>query len=512
MSTAKLLFRGAGLRVLTMVLSVASSFFLAPYVIHSLGDHWYGLWVLVGTFLGFYGLLDFGISSATQRYLAHAMPRNDPEELNTIIAASLAMFCGIGLVAFLVTLGIVGFAPFFVDSQHNLSIFQEVVLIMGTGIAVSFPFYTQFGIFDAHLRLDYSSYISIGKVVARTALFFLFLSWGYGIVTLAILSVSIDLAGYVAMTIMARRLAPWMNLRRHHFAISKARELIGFGIYAFVGTVAGNIKGRLDNIVIAANMGLAPVTHFNIATKLNGYFFGALNAFVPAPTSLYARYFGRGELHQIRNKFLILSRIKTILGILGVGAVLIFARPFIAMWVGSDYLDAFIPLVIITVGRILNITLSPSIGVTYALGKQKFTAFANLGEAVVNLVLSLLLVRWYGIIGVALGTAIPMLVARLTFHPVYVCHIMDMPVSRLIRGVVPVMLLAAAVQLPLAYVMTRITIDTYWQIAAWGAGYYAPILVFFYFVMLTDEERQLFSEALPVPVLPSNRNAVHRPH
>lgn len=499
MKTAELLFRGAGLRVLTMVLSVISSFFLAPYVIHSLGDHWYGLWVLVGTFISFYGLLDLGISSATQRYLAHAIPKNDPEEMNTIIAASLAMFCGIGLMAFLVTLTIVGFAGFFMDSGHNLTIFRYVIFIMGTGFAISFPFYTQFGILNAYLRLDYSSYVDIGKIVLRTALFFLFLSWGYGIVMLAILSVGVDLLGYIALLILASRLSPWLKVRRRHFAYSKMRELIGFGIYAFISQIAGTIKFRLDNIIIASTIGLAPVTHFNIATKLNGYFFGALNSMVPAPTSLYANYLGRGEMQQIRDKYLILSRIKTILGILGMGAVIIFARPFITLWVGPQYLDAFLPLVVIMGGRLMSATLSPAIGVIYALARQKFTAYLNLGEALVNLALSLLLVRDYGILGVALGTAIPMLATRLTIMPVFICRIMNLPISRFVRNLAPIMLLGIVVQLPLLYAVNHVQIQAYWQIIAWATAYYSPILIFFYFVMLTSDERVLFAEALPFP-------------
>ncbi|HET8551453.1 MAG TPA: oligosaccharide flippase family protein [Gammaproteobacteria bacterium] len=497
MNTAKLLFRGAGLQVVAMVVSLASSFFLAPYVIHSLGDHWYGLWVLIGTFVGFYGLLDFGISSATQRYLADAMPRGDAEELNTIVASSLVMFCGIALLALLVTVGIAFITPLFMTSLRGATIFQEVTLIMGGGFALSLPFYTQFGIFSANLRLDYSSYVRIGHIVLRTALFFLVLGLGYGIVKLALASVASDIVQYATMTWLARRLTPWLKLRRRHFALAKMRELISFGVYSFVAQIAGTIKFRLDNIVIAGYLGLAPVTHFNIATKLNGYFFGALNSLVPAPTSLYARYHGRGELQQIRDKFIILSRIKGTLGMLGIGAVLIFARPFISLWVGEKYLDAFLPLVIIMGGRILSTALSPGVGAMYALAKHRFTAFTNLGEAIANLALSLLLVRYYGIIGVALGTAIPLLATRLTILPIYFCRVMELPIPRLVRSVVPLMVLAVVLQVPLVYAVSRIRIDTYWQIMVWGACYYLPLLAFFYLVMLTREERRLFSEALP---------------
>lgn len=497
MSTAKLLFRGAGLQVLMMIVSVGSSFFLAPFVIHSLGDRWYGLWVLVGSFIGFYGLLDFGISSATQRYLAHAIPRNDPEELNTIIAASLTMFCGISVVVLLVTAGITLSAPLFISNPRDITTFREVIGIMGASFALSVPFYTQHGILAANIRLDYAAYLQIGKTITRTLLFFLILGLGYGIVALSIVSISVDILSFGAVWLVARRLAPWMALRRRHFSFEKMRELIGFGLYAFVGQVAGTLKFKLDNLVIAGTLGLASVTHFNIATKLNGYYFGFLGRLVPAPTSIYARYHAKGEIRQIREKFLILSRINIICGVLGMGCVLLFARPFIELWVGKAYLDAFIPLVILMVGRLGSITQRPATGVIYALAKQRFTAFMNLGEAIVNLALSLLFVHWYGIAGVALGTAIPLLFTRLTIQPVYVCHIMGLALSRFVKELVPLLLATMVVQLPLAYALTKVQIHSYWQIAAWAAGYYIPLLLFFYAVMLKPEERGLFMEALP---------------
>src|SRR5699024_6082252 len=126
MSKAQLLFRGAGLRFLTILVSITSSFFLAPFVIHSLGDRWYGLWVLIGSFIGSYGLLDLGISSATQRYIAYAIPRNDPNELNTIIAASLTLFSFIAVIVLLVTLGIVALAPFFTHDPESVAVFRKV--------------------------------------------------------------------------------------------------------------------------------------------------------------------------------------------------------------------------------------------------------------------------------------------------------------------------------------------------------------------------------------------------
>ena len=44
--------------------------FLSPYIVHRLGDEAYGVWVLIFSLTGYYGLFDLGIRSSIVRYVA----------------------------------------------------------------------------------------------------------------------------------------------------------------------------------------------------------------------------------------------------------------------------------------------------------------------------------------------------------------------------------------------------------------------------------------------------------
>ncbi len=44
-------------------------FFLTPFVLHSLGDTRYGIWILVNGLTGYFGLLNLGLSGGTTQYL-----------------------------------------------------------------------------------------------------------------------------------------------------------------------------------------------------------------------------------------------------------------------------------------------------------------------------------------------------------------------------------------------------------------------------------------------------------
>jgi len=93
---ASQLIKSSFFRTASLFLNVAVSFFLMPFVIRVLGDRWYGLWVLVGTFVGYYGFFDFGLSTAVQRFVSQAWGKENQEEIDRIFNTSLVLFTGAG--------------------------------------------------------------------------------------------------------------------------------------------------------------------------------------------------------------------------------------------------------------------------------------------------------------------------------------------------------------------------------------------------------------------------------
>ena len=82
---------------------------------------------------------------------------------------------------------------------------------------------------------------------------------------------------------------------------------------------------------------------------------------------------------------------------------------------------------------IVTLSQVPSPQLLYGLAKHKYTALANSLEAIANLALSIILAKRYGMIGVALGTLIPMVLVKLFIQPVYVCSLANIPYGEYIQ-------------------------------------------------------------------------------
>src|SRR5579863_2617682 len=123
-----------------LALNIAVGFFLSPFILHHLGDDAFGLWVLIFSLTGYYGLFDFGIRSSLIRYISKFEATGDKEQLARIVNTSLFTYTCLGLVLMIPT--VVG--SFYVDRIFHippafLSDARILFFMVGFSLALGFP-------------------------------------------------------------------------------------------------------------------------------------------------------------------------------------------------------------------------------------------------------------------------------------------------------------------------------------------------------------------------------------
>src|ERR1700757_4782128 len=96
--------------------NVVTGFILSPFIVHHLGDEAFGLWILIFSITGYYGLFDLGIRSSIVRYVASYSATRDHAELSRLLSTALLGYSGIGAIAIFVTLG----GSLFVDATFRI--------------------------------------------------------------------------------------------------------------------------------------------------------------------------------------------------------------------------------------------------------------------------------------------------------------------------------------------------------------------------------------------------------
>jgi O-antigen/teichoic acid export membrane protein len=486
------LIRGSFFRVLNPVLNIVVGLFMIPFVIGSIGDRWYGLWILVAHLVGYYGFLELGISTANERFIARALGQQDDDEIGRVFNSSLFLFTIVGFFSLLISIIIALISSRFVHDPAEIPIFRGVILLIGIDMAISFPARAFFGFLYAHVRYDIVNIFGISKLLVRTALFVYFLSRGFGIISMAIITLGVDIMQYSITALYTLKKHPSARLKFFYYSKETIRTLLGYSIYSFISNVAKQLRFHISSFVITAFLGLALVPHFNIGARIAGYYLLVITNAVALMKPVFSSLEGRGDFDQIRDKYIFTVKLNTIFSVFIGGSLLIYGKAFIARWMGADYMDSWDVLLVLTIGMIFNTIQITPVTLLYGISKHKFYSIVMVIEGVANILLSIILIRKYGIVGVAFGTTIPMLITSILIIPVYTNRVINMKLATYLKVVLSGILFGGIVHVCSWLLIRNYIVSSYSRILLLGLATSTVFIILSGFILLTRAERRYF--------------------
>ncbi len=495
--TAKILLKGSLFRTLLFFTNIITGFIMMPFILHSLGDRIYGLWAIIGSLLGFYGLFDIGLSSATQRYISRALGERNSREINTIASTSFFIFTIIGLIVFVFTCLAIFFAPLFLKNIYDLSLFRKVILVLGVNLAIDLPMRVLSGVLIARFRYDITAAIQFSMIILRTILIVVFLSNGYGILALAAITFFAGRINNVLTLFFTKSIEKNLQISRRFINTRHMHPLFSYSIITLIAGVGDRLRFNIDNFVIAAFLGLNLVTVYSVAARIVGYFVDFLTSASGLMKPVFSQYEGIGDYEAIRDKLIFVTRLNGYLTILAGGSLIIFGKAFIIRWLGKSYAGAYPSLVILVSALIFDLMQMPSTELLYGISKHKFYAISNSIEGIANLILSLLLVKKYGIVGVALGTAIPLIIIKFFVQPVYVCGLINLSLRKYYFEIMaPIILQSLAILLVGQWLLKSLIVPNYFFLLIATCFQFALFILVVMAFGITAMERNLLRRAI----------------
>ena len=496
-STAGKLLRGSFFRNADMCIGLGLAFFVTPFIVTSLGNRMYGVWTLVGVFIGYYGLMDFGLASAASRYLSQALGKGDLDELNEVASTTFFLFSLIGLLVMLIAVLCAWACPYFTSIPAEGVIFRKLMLLIGAGTAIGFPLRVYSGVLTSYIRYDLLAYISIARAILSNAAIYYVLSRGGGIMTVAVISVVSGVMANAAVYAACRAWLPQVKIAPFKYDAAKVRQMFVYGGKTFACQFGDILRFRLDSALIAGFLNVALLTPYSIGVRLvDGFSQLVLNS-AGMMLPVFSQYEGRGDYDAIRDALLKVTRLSSLLSAFVGFSVIFYAPAFILRWMGPGYDSACTVATILCVGFILQLPQSPGIQLLYALSKHETYAWLNACEGALNLALSLYFLKRYGMYGVALGTAVEMVIFKLFVTPYFICRAIRLPVRQYLVDVILVTLAKAAVPLGIYFYLIRgLVLPEYGRLGACIAVQSLVFLPVAYFFIISKEERLFINRVL----------------
>lgn len=427
---------------IALAVNIVASFFLAPFVVNKLGNVYYGIWAVTMQFTGYLYLLDFGVRESVIRYTSKYVARAQPRKLDDVLSTALLIYTPVTMLCLVLTgLCLWGMPYWFnIEPQYHVEA-RWAALFVGLTIAQTFLFNVFSGVLQGLHRFDIANLLGIGLGLIRVALIVVLLNQGYGLIALSAIQFGIAIASGVLLMVVALALLRksgtpfhfvWLT-RRRFTALGK--RVLGYGFYVLVNNVAQKVIVSSDAIIVAVFLPIASVTYYAIAGNLIEYLrtfvVSAAQIFNPLTSQLHASR----QNEKIGRLMITGAKLTVLMTLPIVTSYVVLGREFIGLWMGEQFMGpAGDVLIVLALTQVLSSPHYIISSVLYGISKHRPLAFLRIGEAVGNLILSIILVQRLGLVGVALGTIIPHVIVVLGIVPRMACRAVNLSVWKYLDG------------------------------------------------------------------------------
>jgi O-antigen/teichoic acid export membrane protein len=412
------LARSAAWNYLGFAVNMLANLVLFPFVVARVGQASAGIWLLLGSIVGYMGLMELGLVPALTQSAAAARGRGDRDAIDRAASTALALLSAIAVLPLAVAAN-AHVVVRFLNLPAGLE--REAVLVVGitvAGFGLRMPLAALQALLLASQRQDRCSQLWIVMAVTKLAGAFLVIGAGGGVVGLVLMEAIVHLAAGALQYRWVRQELPALRLRPGLVDWRVASGLVSFGGTLLLGSICVLLIEQTDRLVIGAFLPIGEVTRYSAGWKLYGLAYAVPTILVQALGPVAAELHGGGDQERMQRLFLRMTRY-TVAVALPLCAILAACSPWLLrVWMGDAFVSAAVVVQVLV--ATFFVTAHNHAGYSILLARRQATLLLytwNLPQAALNLALSLWLVRPLGIVGVALGTMIPTLLLQPVFFP-----------------------------------------------------------------------------------------------
>ena len=424
-------------RYLAIGVEMLVGLMVLPFNIAHLGKAAYGLWVLTTSITAYFSVLDLGYSGAIVKFVAEHRARKETRALNEVLSTTFYLFAGFGTLAYVAAIVV---AVFFDRILHlspaEAHIGRVVLLVTSVNVACGMTFTVFGGIINGFQRYDLNNVTGIISTVIVAIVNVAVLLAGYGLIGLVIATTTVRVLTYWVYRANAYRVFPALTLSLSSFRTSRLRELTSFSIFMMLIDWANRINYSVDVIVIGILLDTTAVAVWSVAQRLAEATQRLTNQLNDILFPNVVDHSTSSRMDRLQTLFLVGTRL-SLATVVPIGVALILMGDLLVKaWVGPDFSGSVVVLQLLALTVVVRVGAAVSGTLLKGAGAHRFVAYANVVTAVVNLGLSIVLARWIGLAGVALGTLVPVCITAMFVVFPAGCRHIAMPISRALADAV----------------------------------------------------------------------------
>ena len=457
---------GAILSYLSIGINILAGLVYTPWMVDTIGKSDYGLYTLSNSLITLF-LVDLGLSSAVSRYVAKYRAEGRQDKVNNFLGAVYKLYLIIDAVIFIALIIIY----FCIDSIYvkltpaELGKFKVVYLISASFAVINFPFVTFNGILNSYeefVHLKLADVIYRILLVALTVITLLLGGRLYGLVVVhAIVGLIIIVYKWI---VVKKRIKLRVNWKYSDFSLYK--DVFGFSIWVTISSLAQRLVFNITPSILGAVASSATIAVFGIVTTIEGYTYTittAINGMFMAKISRI--YECGGEQDELMPLMLSVGKFQYAINGLIVAGFAVIGKEFINLWIGSTYLDAYYGILLVIIPGLFFNSMQIANTAMIVRKKVNLQAWVNLGMGIVNIIMSIILSSYLGVIGACISISIAYMLRAMALLFIYK-RVLKIDMARFVINCYIRMGIPIIITIVLGYLMNSLFSNAGWLVFA----------------------------------------------
>ncbi|MEF2619205.1 MAG: polysaccharide biosynthesis C-terminal domain-containing protein [Clostridia bacterium] len=393
---------------LFQVITIISGLILPRIIIGTFGSALNGLIASITQFLSFISLLEGGLGAVVLAELYRPLAERDDIKVKSILYSCQNFFKKLSFVFVLYTVVLSVVYGIQFRKEYSFGFVCSLVYILSFTTLVQYLFSISYKLLLQAQQKIYIVNLVSSLTVLVNLLFSLILIIAYPSIHL------IKLCSAFAFLLQPIILKKYIDNKFYN--LKEDKSVYQFEIEkrwdGFAQNLAHFVNLNTDIIVITIFMSLTDVSIYTVyllpITALRSIISSMTNSY----QSALGKYYTDDERTLLISNFEKFNRFNLFISIVMFGTCIILINPFVALYTADvhdiNYIQPIFSILIVVANMMFCIR-EPYRVLVLAAGKFKETNVGAIVEAVINLIVSILLIKRFGLIGVAVGTILAIL-------------------------------------------------------------------------------------------------------
>lgn len=420
MNSSKQIKFGAILSYFAIAFNIVSGLLYTPWMVETIGKSQYGLYTLANSLITMF-LVDFGLSSATSRYLSKYNAEGNRAAAERFLGAVYKLYMLIDAVIFTILLVLF----FFLEQIYvkltpaELEQFKVVYVISALFSVIHFPFVTFNGILTAHEKFVPLKVIDLLYRIFNIGFTVIALLMGQGLYALVSVHAGVGLLVLLLKFLVIRKT---VSLRVKFKNTEKGiyKEIFSFSIWVTVSSLAMRLVFNITPSILGIVASSAAIAVFGVVTTIEGYTYTITTAingmFMPRISKILTKDKAEEDLNVL---FLNVGKFQFVLNGLIVAGLFVVGQSFINLWMGPDYSSAYYGILLVVVPGLFYNSLQIANTTMIVQKKVRITAWVNIATGLINVALSFPLSKFLGMTGACMSICVAYIVRAVCLNIIY---------------------------------------------------------------------------------------------